>query len=132
MHEVQEQMKNTNDVPDAILIELVVYGWETVCKENEEQRHLVSDSQFSQWLSFRDGMNAKIKAIVESYEGILSESDRTTLGNIATTIADATHKTQEELIAEQTTKVAPTVNEKASTKEQKPSWLARLKKLIKK
>lgn len=100
MHEVQETMKKAKDLDDDSLVEVVISGWEIVCKENAEQRHLVTRSQFEQWVAFRDETGLRIHEILDFSDGPLSVDDRAYLENIAKMISSARHKTETELIAE--------------------------------
>lgn len=100
MHEVQTNLKNAKDLDDDALLEAVVHGWEVVCKENSEQRELVSEFQFEQWITFRNETSLKMHEIIDFSDGPLSEDDRGYLESIANMIASATHKTEAEIIAE--------------------------------
>lgn len=100
MHEVQTNLKNAKDLDDDALLEAVVYGWEVVCKENAEQRHLVSEVQFDQWATFRNETSLKMHEIIDFSDGPISADDRSYLESIANMIASATHKSEAEIIAE--------------------------------
>lgn len=100
MHEVQTNLQNAADLDDDALLEAVVHGWEVVCQENASQRHLVSEAQFEQWVSFRNQTSLKMHEIIDFSDGPISESDRSYLESIANMIASATHKTEGEIIVE--------------------------------
>ena len=100
MHEVQTNLKKASDLEDDALLEAVVHGWEVVCKENAEQRHLVTAAQFDQWVNFRNETSLKMHEVIDFSDGPLSETDRSYLESIANMIASATHKTEAVIIAE--------------------------------
>lgn len=141
MHEVQDKVKNAKELSDAALIEVVISSWEVVCAENEAQKHLVTESQFRQWTAFRNETGLKLHETVDFAGETLSDDQRKYLVEIAGFIANATHKTESEIIAESekaelekkranSTMVSTEAETKAILKEKKVGFLARLKKLF--
>lgn len=140
MHEVQDKVKNAKELSDAALVEVVISSWEVVCAENEAQKHLVSESQFRQWTAFRNETGLKLHETVDFAGETLTDDQRNYLISIAGFIANATHKTEAEIIAEAdraeaeakraNTRVITQAETKATLKEKKVGFLARLKKLF--
>lgn len=140
MHEVQDKVKNAKELSDAALVEAVISSWEVVCAENEAQKHIVSESQFRQWTAFRNETGLKLHETVDFAGETLTDDQRNYLVSIAGFIANATHKTEAEIIAEAdraeaeakraNTMVVTQAETKATLKEKKVGFLARLKKLF--
>jgi hypothetical protein len=141
MHEVQDKVKNAKELSDAALIEVVISSWEVVCAENEAQKHLVSEAQFNQWTAFRNETGLKLHETVDFADETLTTEQRKYLVSIAGFIANATHKSEAEIIAEsekaeaeakraKSTMVSSEVETKTTLKEKKVGFLARLKKLF--
>lgn len=142
MHEVQTNLKSAKDLDDDALLEAVVFGWEVVCKENSEQRNLVSAAQFDQWVTFRNETSLKMHEVIDFSDGKISDSDRTYLESIANMIASATHKTEAEIIAEAETAAKRELENRnrrdndtlvgnyQSAPQKKAGLLGRLKKLF--
>lgn len=141
MHEVQDKVKNAKELSDAALIEVVISSWEVVCAENEAQKDLVTKAQFDQWTAFRNETGLKLHETVDFAGETLTADQRSYLVNIAGFIANATHKTEAEIIAEaaqaeeeakrsNSTMVNTAVETKATLKEKKVGFLSRLKKLF--
>lgn len=141
MHEVQDKVKNAKELSDAALIEVVISSWEVVCAENEAQKDLVTKAQFDQWTAFRNETSLKLHETVDFAGETLTADQRSYLVNIAGFIANATHKTEAEIIAEaahaeeetkrsNSTMVNTAVETKATLKEKKVGFLSRLKKLF--
>lgn len=97
MHEVQTNLQNATDLDDDALLEAVVSGWEVVCKENAEQQDLVTESQFEQWITFRNETSLKMHEIIDFSDGPISEADRRYLESVAHMIVSATHKTEQQI-----------------------------------
>lgn len=100
MHEVQEAVKNFDSMDDDEIIDAVVNAWSVVCEENEAHKNMVSARDFENWVTYRDQNSQKLKDIVESYEGELSEGNRNALEQLAANIARATHKSRADLVEE--------------------------------
>lgn len=100
MHEVQANLMNAQDLDDDALLEAVVSGWEVVCKENSEQRDLVTQAQFEQWINFRNETSLKLHEIIDFSDGPVSEDDRSYLESVANMIVSATHKTETQIKAD--------------------------------
>lgn len=141
MHEVQDKVKNAKELSDAALIEVVISSWEVVCAENEAQKDLVTKAQFDQWTAFRNETGLKLHETVDFAGETLTDAQRKYLVDIAGFIANATHKTEAEIIAEaahaeegarrsSSTMVNTAVETKATLKEKKVGFLSRLKKLF--
>lgn len=139
MHEVQTVLSNAKDLDDAQLLEAVVSGWETVCKENAEQEHLVSKAQFQQWTSFRQETSLKMHEIIDFSDDRVSDENRKYLESIASMIAGATHKSADQIKAENEAAAlrklshedaAENENWVQTKQERKSGLLSRLKKLF--
>lgn len=147
MHEIQETVKNAKDLTDEALIETVVASWEVVCAENEAHKELVTPGQFQQWTQFKNSTSLKMHEILDFSDGELSKENRDYLESMAGFIANATHKSEAEIIAENAkteertladTRVTPdsteshtnTLVQDSKVKAKKAGWMTRLKKLF--
>lgn len=139
MHEVQTALSNAKDLDDAQLLEAVVSGWETVCKENAEQEHLVSKVQFQQWTTFRQETSLKMHEIIDFSDDLVPDENRKYLESIAGMIAGATHKSAEQIKAEKEAETLRQLRNEdkmedenwvPTKQETKSNLLSRLKKLF--
>ena len=89
----------------------VAQQWAEVVRENESQRHLVSESDWSNWVRVRDEWNPFITALLESDRPV-TEAEVLKLDQLSRLISGAKHVPREELEA----KLAPVVPEKARAK----------------
>lgn len=101
MHAIQEELVTLGTLNDDEMVEMVIAAWQTVCEENESQRHLVTDTQWNQWVQYKTATTGRLDKAVDSYkEGTLSEEARGVFDSIAREIIRAGHKTAPELVEE--------------------------------
>lgn len=101
MHAIQEELTNVQSLSDNELVEIVLNSWKTVCDENESQRHLVTGSQWSQWVSYKESTtNSLQNAIKEHEDDQLTDTGRNVFLDLARSIIRAGHKTEPELVEE--------------------------------
>ena len=80
------------------ILELIVDKWATVRAENERDKELVTDEQRTQWEDFEAKTTARLKTIVQGYDGVqLSDTDTDWLRNLDKTIDRADRVDRESL-----------------------------------
>lgn len=97
MHMIQEHLKVTSyhDLKTKALADLAKHSWTIVIDENNAQRHMVTQEQWSQWLRFKDHAE-----LLLSSKGKTDDEYRTDLISILKRISDATHRNEDELIGQ--------------------------------
>jgi hypothetical protein len=139
MHAIQEELATIETLEDDAVVELVLASWRTVCEENDSQRHLVNDSQWSQWESYKTRTLQMLGGAVESYtNGALTPAGRETFVTIGKEITRAGHKTAPELIEEARTAIkaatipalAGEANAVFQSNERKGKWQGLIRKML--
>ena len=97
MHMIQEHLKVTSydDLKTKALADLANHAWMIVIDENNAQRHMVTQEQWSQWLRFKDHAESAL-----SPQGKNDNEYRTDLISILRHISNATHRNEDELIGQ--------------------------------
>ncbi len=84
---------------DEALLERAVVRWGEVQSENKSDRVLVTESEWEQWEQFNKPKSSKLLEIVNSFRGLLSESQRSFLEELLAQISNAKRLTTDELWA---------------------------------
>lgn len=131
---------DTDAMQDEALLEAAVSAWEVVCRENAEQRSLVTENQWSQWERFRDATAKDLLAAADSYgeTGVLEEAARASVRRLLSSIARSTRKSREVLEEEaaqcmenERATVQSQQKELATTSARRSAgWRGRLKELV--
>lgn len=80
------------------ILELAVASWQEVRSENERDKELVAPEERKQWEDFEAKTTARIKAIIEGYDGsVLSDTDKDWLSDLEKTIKRAQRVSREDL-----------------------------------
>ena len=78
--------------------------WADVYRENESQRHLVSESDWSNWVTVRDKWNPLVTGLLESDREI-TEAEESRLNDLDRLISGAKHVPRSELERQNAPKV---------------------------
>jgi hypothetical protein len=139
MHAIQEELETIDTLEDDAVVEMVLASWKTVCEENDIQRHLVNESQWSQWISYKERTLKMLESAVDGYKvGALTPAGRETFVTIAKEITRAGHKTAPELMEEARSAVAAAIipalaaqtNVAAQSDERKGKWKGLIRKML--
>ena len=108
MHMIQEHLKVTSydDLKTKALADLANHAWMIVIDENNAQRHMVTQEQWSQWIRFKEHAEAAL-----SPQGKNDNQYRTDLISILRHISDATHKNEDEMISQYLTIINSEMNQ---------------------
>lgn len=124
-HEIQEHIKATslNERSDESLLTLTINCWGEVCQENDSQRDLVPDYEWTYWKRFKDENNVRLRDIVEKFYDldapVLETQDRDFIKLLVKRIGSAEYKSSEKLCQEINQRQKSTVMKTSEVQETK-------------
>lgn len=126
VHQIQQTIQGLT--PEQIsnaefLLDFTMKAWEEVCDENESQKHLVTDAQWDQWVTYKSKVLNDLTTITQAaYDGdsiSLSNNHTQCLLELLRKISSAAYKPKEDLEAELEAQAAAAKSEEERLAQEK-------------